>query len=75
MRAAANLSAGKAGIGFLCGIGFHAAAEQGCGQCGKPSIAFDALRLVDIGCRSGPPLVGFAVYPKNDCPAPAGLSF
>jgi hypothetical protein len=32
------------------------------------------MNLVDIDCRSGPQLVGLAVYP-NDCPASAGLLF
>jgi hypothetical protein len=40
----------------------------------KKSICFDAVSLVDILCRSGPQLVGLAVYP-NDCPASAGLLF
>ena len=44
---------------------------DGWGECGKALIAFDTTRFVDVDWRSGPPLVGIAVYP-NDCPAPAG---
>jgi hypothetical protein len=49
----------------------HVGLCDGWGVCGKALIAFDTTWLVDIDCRSGPLLVGFAVYP-NDWPRSGG---